>query len=128
MGGGGGGGGVQGGCERRIEVFVKYSKKKFFFLFFWGVGGGGGGLSGRGQVGGGGVRVDVNKKWSFCENSKVGVRVDVFGEVKCFSSSEPKAQGELRVYQSCRRLSVCVSTFSNSNISATSGPIVRNFI
>ena len=45
-----------------------------------------------------------------------------------FSSPEPKAQGELIVYQSSRRLSVClagcVSTFSNSNISATSGPIV----
>ena len=34
MGGGGsglgGGGGGQGGCERRIEVFVKIQKKKFF--------------------------------------------------------------------------------------------------
>ena len=30
--------GGQGGCERRIEVFVKIQKKKFFFL-----GGGGGG-------------------------------------------------------------------------------------
>ena len=28
----------QGGCERRIEVFVKIQKKKFFFFF----GGGGG--------------------------------------------------------------------------------------
>ena len=49
--GGGGWGGVglggQGGCERRIEVFVKIQKKKFFF---WGGGGGGGG--GRGRVGG----------------------------------------------------------------------------
>ena len=26
---GGGGGGGQGGCERRIEVFVKIQKKKF---------------------------------------------------------------------------------------------------
>ena len=26
--GGGGGGGGQGGCERRIEVFVKIQKKK----------------------------------------------------------------------------------------------------
>ena len=41
---GGGGGGVglggQGGCERRIEVFVKIQKKKFFF-------GGGVGLGGQ---------------------------------------------------------------------------------
>ena len=44
-----------------------------------------------------------------------------------FSSPVPKAQGELIVYQSSRRLSGCVSTFSNSNISATSGPIVTKF-
>ena len=46
---GGGSGGVglggQGGCERRIEVFVKIQKKKIFA----GVGGGG---RGRGRVGG----------------------------------------------------------------------------
>ena len=36
-------GGGQGGCERRIEVFVKIKKKKF---------GGGGGGGGRGRVGG----------------------------------------------------------------------------
>ena len=41
--------GGQGGCERRIEVFVKIKKKNFFFL-----GGGGGGRVG-------GVRVDVNE-------------------------------------------------------------------
>ena len=40
-------GGSQGGCEQRIEVFVKIKKK---------IGGGGGGL---GRVRGG-VRVDVN--------------------------------------------------------------------
>ena len=39
------------------------------------------------------------------------------------SSPEPKAHGELIVYQSIRRLCVCVLTFSNMNISATSGPI-----
>ena len=67
-GGGSGGGGVrwgvglvggQGGCERRIEVFVKIQKK---------LGGEGGG--GRGWVGGGGgsgwgVRVDVNEELKF---------------------------------------------------------------
>ena len=36
--GGVGLGGGQGGCERRIEVFVKIQKKK---NFFWGGGGGG---------------------------------------------------------------------------------------
>ena len=62
-------------------------------------------------------------------------------ELSCvflFSSPEPKAHGELIVYQSSRRLCVCVSVclavcllvygqFSNSNISATSGPIVTKF-
>ena len=43
-------GGGQGGCERRIEVFVKIHKKKI-----WGGGGSGWG-------GGGGVRMDVNKE------------------------------------------------------------------
>ena len=49
------GGGGQGGCERRIKVFVKIQKKKYFFF------GGGGGWGG---WGGGwlGVRVDVNEE------------------------------------------------------------------
>ena len=51
--------GGQSGCERRIEVFVKFKKKKFFF---WG-GGGGGGRVGGGV--GGGVRVDVNEELKF---------------------------------------------------------------
>ena len=48
--GGVGLGGGQGGCERRIEVFVKIPKKNFFF---WGGGpvGGGGEWGGRGRVG-----------------------------------------------------------------------------
>ena len=46
----GGGGGGQGGCQRRIEVFVKIQKKNFF------LGGGGGGW---------GVRVDVNEELKF---------------------------------------------------------------
>ena len=36
------GGGGQGGCERRIEVFVKIRKKNIF-IFFLGGGGSGGG-------------------------------------------------------------------------------------
>ena len=40
--GGSGWGGGQGGCEQRIEVFVKIQKKKFF----WGGGSGGGGGGG----------------------------------------------------------------------------------
>ena len=52
--GGGGGGRGQGGCERRIEVFVKIQKKKKNFL-------GGGGVGSVGGVKLGGVRVDVNE-------------------------------------------------------------------
>ena len=33
--------GGQGGCERRIEVFLKIQKKKIFFFFFFFLGGGG---------------------------------------------------------------------------------------
>ena len=50
-------GGGQGGCERRIEVFVKIKKKKIFFFFFF-LGGGvgkftmvGGGRESGGRVG-----------------------------------------------------------------------------
>ena len=60
--GGGGGrghvGGGQGGCERRIEVFVKIQKKN-------GGGGRGWGRVGGGGVGLGGVRVDVNEELKF---------------------------------------------------------------
>ena len=51
--------GGQGGCDRRIEVFVKIQKKKKI--------GGGGGRGGGGGVGGwvGGVRVDVNEELKF---------------------------------------------------------------
>ena len=61
LGGGGGGsdwgGGGQDGCERRIKVFVKIQKKN----------GGGGRVGGGGVVGlgGGGVRVDVNREVQF---------------------------------------------------------------
>ena len=62
----GGSGEGQGGCERRIEVFVKIQKKKIF----WGeVGGGGGQWEGSGWGGGQGgcerrieVFVKIQKK------------------------------------------------------------------
>ena len=44
-----------------------------------------------------------------------------------FSSPEPKAQGELIVWDSSRRPSVRLSTLSNINISETSWPIVIKF-
>ena len=50
-----GGGGGQGGCERRIEVFVKIQKKNW---------------RGGGRVGLGGVRVDVNDELKYLGNSK----------------------------------------------------------
>ena len=59
VGGTGGRGRGQGGCERRIEVFVKNQKKKFF------LGGEGGGGVGGGWGVGGGVRVDVNEELKF---------------------------------------------------------------
>ena len=43
--------GGQGGCESRIEIFVKIQKKKNLFFGGGGVGGRG---RGRGRVGGGG--------------------------------------------------------------------------
>ena len=59
------GGGAQGGCERRIEVFVKIQKKNW-----------GGGVGSGGRVGG--VMVDVNEELKFLrkftkENWGVGV-------------------------------------------------------
>ena len=52
--------GGQGGCERRIEVFVKIQKN--YFIFF---GGGGGRGVGGGSGSGWGVRVDVNNELKF---------------------------------------------------------------
>ena len=48
-------GGCQGGCERRIEVFVKIQKKNF----------GGGEEGGGGGFRVGGVRLDVNEELKF---------------------------------------------------------------
>ena len=58
-----GGGGGQGGCERRIEVFVKIQKKKVWGGGSWGVWVGGG-------SGWGAVRVDVNEELKFMGNSQ----------------------------------------------------------
>ena len=57
MGVGSGGGlfgldGGQGGCQRRIEDFVKIKKTNIFFFFGGGVGSGGGGGVGFGRVSG----------------------------------------------------------------------------
>ena len=57
----GGGGEGLGGCERRIEVFVKIQKKKIG----GGGGQGGGGSVGRVGFGGGRVWVDVNEELKF---------------------------------------------------------------
>ena len=65
--------GGQGGCERRITVFVKIQKKNLKFLnkFFGGVGGmgwvggGGGGGGGGGSGWCWGVRVDVKEEFKF---------------------------------------------------------------
>ena len=53
--GGSGWSGGQGGCERKIEVFVKIKKKD---KIIWGGGAGVG-------LGGGGVRMDVNEELKF---------------------------------------------------------------
>ena len=70
FGGGGVRGGVglggQGGCERRIEVFVKIQKKK---NWEGGFGWGGGSEEGVGLEGGG-VRVDVIDELKFLETFK----------------------------------------------------------
>ena len=55
------------------------------------------------------------------------LKIGRLASILFFSSPEPKAQGELIVNRSSRCLSVCLWTFSNSNISATSGPIVTKF-
>ena len=51
----------QGGCEQRIEVFVKIQKIKFGGGGGW-VGGGGGGSGVGGSVWCRGVRMDVNEE------------------------------------------------------------------
>ena len=64
--------GGQGGCERKIKLFVKVPKKKW--------GGSGWGVSWGSGLWGGGVRVDVN--------AMLGVRGDVG-----YGGCEPRAVG-----------------------------------
>ena len=61
------GGGGQGGCERRIEVFVKIHKKKFYL---------GGGVRWGGGGVGGGVGVGLGGQ-SGCER-----RIEVFVKIQ----------------------------------------------
>ena len=66
--------GGQGGCERRIEVFVKIPKKK--------LGGRGGGVrSGGGLVGQGGCERRIEVLGKFTKKNRGGVRVDVNEEL-----------------------------------------------
>ena len=83
--------GGQGGCERRIEVFVKI-QKKIFFSFFGGC---------RGRVGG--VKVDVNEELKFFVKIRKkyggggvglgGIRVDVNEELKFLGKFKKKNMG-----------------------------------
>ena len=67
----------------------------------------------------------------YCVEENVDANIHFCLRFLIFSSPEPKAQGELIVYLSSRRLSVCLAvclwTFSNSNNSANSWPIVTKF-
>ena len=73
----------------------------------------------------------LTRTHNLCFEQKVRKMMYTHVNLSTISSPEPKAQGELIVYQSSRRLSVCLSvclwTFSNLNISSTSGPIVTKF-
>ena len=81
--GGGSGWGGQGGCERRIEVFVKIKKNRGGGVQVWLVCVGGGGAQGgcERNVGGRGD-VKIQKKKFFLGGSGRGVRVDVNKELK----------------------------------------------
>ena len=88
--GGVGLGGGQGGCERRIEVFLKIQKKKFFF---WGGGWGGSvaeGVRWGDGVGGAGFRVDVN--------AMLGVGGDVG-----YGGCEPRIEGIVQCTKTSKR-------------------------
>ena len=59
------------------------------------------------------------------DNFLISLKTGIF--FSFFSSPEPKAQGELIVWDLSRRASVGASTLSNMNISETSWPIVIKF-
>ena len=80
----------QGGCERRIEVFVKNQKKKIYIF-----------LGGSGRGGGGGGRGGLVAEWVRCGGGSGwwrGVRVDVIamlgvgGDVE-YGGCEPRIEG-----------------------------------
>ena len=54
-------------------------------------------------------------------------KIIIMKSLMIFSSPEPKAQGELLVWDSSWRPSVRPSTLSNMNISETSWPIIIKF-
>ena len=62
-----------------------------------------------------------------CINSTSVILSIIKAKTWLFSSPEPKAQGELIVWDSSRRPCVRPSTLSNMNISETSWPIVIKF-
>ena len=68
-----------------------------------------------------------NEQMGFDAENKPKVRFKP--EYRMFSSPEPKAHGELIVYRSIRRPSICPPSvnISNRNISTTSGPIAIKF-
>ena len=88
---GGRGWGSQGGCEQRIEVFVKIKKKNWLGRVGGGGGGGGqGGCERRIEVF---VKIQKKKKMGWereGERSGLGVRVDVIEELKSFWENSPK--------------------------------------
>ena len=76
---------------------------------------------------------EFQQKWPFSDIARYVYDVkDIrLPDALIVSSPEPKAHGELKVYQSSRRPSVCPSvrvlTLSNTNISTTSWPIPTKF-
>ena len=75
------------------------------------------------------VKNSISPGYGYLEFLKLKSRVKVF--LNFLAHLSRRLKGELIVYQSSCRLAVCLAvclwTFLNLNISATSGPIVTNF-